>query len=206
MAATVDHLCEHQWVKVLEDFQDAAGNVIQVGETGQIADIRLDWTSFECELDLVIGGERHTVVLGRKDGPRNGNLKHYFAVVGYEVEKTERKKAPPDSEAKLAGWMRKALTLERENRLQEAEQCIEAAITSPHFALDTAEMYRLRRLRLLSEERFDEAREAWHKAADWAFFFASQATSGGEGAALSRGRDQFLRLLGPEDQDSTRRS
>jgi len=206
MAVTVDHLCEHQLIKVLEDFEDAAGNVIHADERGRIAAIRLDWTSFQCELELVIDGKGRKVVLGRTDGPRNGNLKRYFEVESYEVEKPERRKEVWDLETGLAGYMRKALALERENQLDEAEQCIAAAIASQHFALEKAEMYRLRRLRLLSEDKFEEAREAWRKSADWAFFFASQATSGGEGAALSRERDQFLRRLGPEDQDSTRRS
>ena len=43
-----------------------------------------------------------------------------------------------------------------------------------------------------------KAREARKQAADWAWTYASYATSGGEGAALSYERDQFLTSLGPE--------
>ncbi|MEO7651666.1 MAG: hypothetical protein ABIZ80_14465 [Bryobacteraceae bacterium] len=45
-------------------------------------------------------------------------------------------------------WMRRALQLEREDRLEEAEQLIRNAIQSLHFAIATAELYRRRWIRL----------------------------------------------------------
>ena len=82
--------------------------------------------------------------------------------------------------------------LEREDRLIEAEAAIREAIPHQAFALEIAEMYRRRMLRLQGGPQAAEARQ---KAADWAYFYASQATSGGEGTAMSAERDEFLRTL-----------
>lgn len=94
-------------------------------------------------------------------------------------------------------WWREAVRLERADRLEEAERLVKESIPSLHFAIQTAEMYRLRWLRL-RETDAERAREARQRAADWARQYASYATSGGEGAALSMERDEFLRSLGPE--------
>ncbi len=94
-------------------------------------------------------------------------------------------------------WWRRAVQLERADRLEEAEQLLKASIPSLHFAIQTAELYRERWLRLRESEP-EKAREARQKAADWAWQYASYATSGGEGEALSMERDDFLRSLGPD--------
>jgi hypothetical protein len=110
----------------------------------------------------------------------------------------------PADEAKAAYfryrvWMQtlKAEVLEREDRLEEAEQLLRDKIASIGCAISIAEMYRKRWERLRETEPA-KAREARRRAAEWARTYASWATSGGEGAALSGERDEFLRLLGPE--------
>jgi hypothetical protein len=94
-------------------------------------------------------------------------------------------------------WMQRAQQLECEDRLEAMEKLIRDAIPSLHSAIATAEVYRRRWLRLLHSDPV-QAREARKQAAKLAFAYASYATSGGEGVALSRERDEFLRLLGPE--------
>lgn len=85
--------------------------------------------------------------------------------------------------------------LEQEDRLAEAEALIRDRVPDPHFALIIAELYGGRHARLAGLKDAEGAREALKKAERWANFFASQATSGGEGAAFSMERDAFLRGL-----------
>ena len=96
--------------------------------------------------------------------------------------------------------MRQAEKLEREDRMDDAEQLIRDRIPSLHCAITIADLYRKRwiRLRESDPKKADEAR---NNATKWARTYASWATSGGEGAALSLERDEFLRLLGPEPLD-----
>ena len=94
-----------------------------------------------------------------------------------------------------AEWMSRAEALEKDNRLTEAEALIREAVPDQAFALVIAEMYRRRMLRLASGGDAQGAAEARQKASDWAYYYASQATSGGEGTAMSVDRDEFLRTL-----------
>jgi hypothetical protein len=94
-------------------------------------------------------------------------------------------------------WREQAEALEREDRLEEMEQVIGDADASIGCGIVTAEMYRLRWMRLRKSDP-EKAREARRRAAEWAYRYASWATSGGEGMALSAQRDQFLQLLGPD--------
>lgn len=97
-------------------------------------------------------------------------------------------------------WWQRALELELEDRLEEAEHEIGDGINAIYSGLQTAEMYRLRWIRLRENDPV-KASEARRKAAGWAYAYASWATSGGEGAALSMERDEFLKKLGPEPLD-----
>ena len=92
-------------------------------------------------------------------------------------------------------WMERAEALEKEDRLIEAEAVLRDSIPHQAFALTIAEMYRRRMLRLADAADAPGAAEARQKASDWAYFYASQATSGGEGTAMSAERDEFLRSL-----------
>jgi hypothetical protein len=94
-------------------------------------------------------------------------------------------------------WKERAEALEREDRLEEMEKAVGAAIPSLYCAIATAEMYRQRWMRLRASDPV-KAGEARRRAVHWAYTYASWATSGGEGTALSAERDEFLRLLGPE--------
>ena len=96
----------------------------------------------------------------------------------------------PQSDAPPEWWLR-ALALEGENRLDEAERTIITAIDHQGRALAVADLYarRMKRLRAAGDEV--GATDAFRKADQWSFFYASQATSGGEGAALSLARDEF---------------
>ncbi|HEY3740604.1 MAG TPA: hypothetical protein VGL53_12205 [Bryobacteraceae bacterium] len=92
-------------------------------------------------------------------------------------------------------WWKQAKALELEDRLHEAEKVISKAVREQGFAIQTAELYRLRMLRLRANGDEAGAAKAREKATSWAHFFASQATSGGEGMALSLQRDEFLQTL-----------
>lgn len=94
-------------------------------------------------------------------------------------------------------WWNRARDLERAGQLNAAEQLLKDAIPHQACALEIAELYRDRMIRLRSEGDVAGAGEAWLESYNWASFYASQATSGGEGAALSRERDKFHAQLGP---------
>lgn len=95
-------------------------------------------------------------------------------------------------------WWLRARKLEADGKLDAAEALIRDSVPNLHFAEVTADIYRLRMRRLLQAGDQPGAREAFVKARDFIHFFASMATSGGEGAALSRERDAFLRELAAE--------
>ncbi|MCX6602751.1 MAG: hypothetical protein NTV52_04080 [Acidobacteria bacterium] len=111
---------------------------------------------------------------------------------------TPRLNRRPEPDGPL--WWQRAQWLERQDRLPEAEQTIHNGSPSIFCAIQIAEMYRLRwnRLRATDSAARSEARQ---QAANWARAHASRATSGGEAAALSIERDEFLAQLGPEPLD-----
>ena len=92
-------------------------------------------------------------------------------------------------------WWMAALLMERADRLAEAEQCITDAIDHIGAALQVAELYRQRMLRLQDCGQPGEALKARAAAIHWAHRYAASATSGGEGTALSRERDAFIAQL-----------
>lgn len=92
-------------------------------------------------------------------------------------------------------WLEKAQAHERANRLEEAEAVIRDAIPDPHFALEIAQLYADRQCRLRESGDVAGASVAGKQAEQWAYFFAAQATSGGEGRAFEVERDAFLKHL-----------
>jgi hypothetical protein len=94
-------------------------------------------------------------------------------------------------------WWHKARELEKADQLEAAETVLKDAIPHQAFALEIAELYRERMVRFLALNDHTRAAEARQQSSDWAHFYASQATSGGEGTAMSRERDAFLATLGP---------
>jgi hypothetical protein len=98
---------------------------------------------------------------------------------------------PPD-------WRIRFRELEAEGRIGEAEQLILASV--PHLGAyaSVAQLYADWMRRLLAEGDSEGAGQARTKAIDAIYTFAGLATSGGEGAALSLERDEFLAALDHE--------
>ena len=92
-------------------------------------------------------------------------------------------------------WLNRARELEAEGRFEDAENVVRNAVPHLSFAYVIAEMYRDRMLLLMEQGDGAGAKDAFERARGWAVFYASQATSGGEGVALSAERDEFLRHL-----------
>jgi hypothetical protein len=92
-------------------------------------------------------------------------------------------------------WWRRAQALEAQDKLEEAEEVVKNAIPHLYFAHATADLYRERMIRKMEEGDQAGALEAFRQAKSFIYFMASLATSGGEGAALSGERDQFMREL-----------
>lgn len=95
----------------------------------------------------------------------------------------------------LPGWWTQALALEAQDKLEAAERVIRDGCQHMGFAASTAELYRRRMHRLKAAGDQTGARTAFRKASEFITFYASMATSGGEGAALSLERDQFRARL-----------
>lgn len=99
-------------------------------------------------------------------------------------------------------WWQRAKALELADHFDEAEATIRAAVPHLAFAAAIAELYRDRMRRLQASGDLVAARTAFEASANWIRFYASQATSGGEGAALSLERDEFLDSLRGEFPDA----
>ena len=102
---------------------------------------------------------------------------------------------PEASRAESPAWWIRALELEAQNQLEAAENTIRDGCQHMGFAASTAEMYRRRMNRLKDAGDSAGAREAFKRSSDFMTFYASMATSGGEGAALSYERDLFRAQL-----------
>ncbi|MEO7361182.1 MAG: hypothetical protein ABI120_12695 [Gemmatimonadaceae bacterium] len=97
----------------------------------------------------------------------------------------------------MTDWWERAKQLESNDQLDEAETLLRDSIPHLAFAIQTAALYAERFRRLMVQHDLPGAAAAHKKAVDWAYNYASYATSGGEGAALSRERDAFIAELGP---------
>jgi hypothetical protein len=107
-----------------------------------------------------------------------------------------------------AAWAR-ALELEKEDRLEDAEAVLNAAIQYVGQVAQVAYLYELRMMRMLAKGDRAGAALACSASNRWMRIMASGATSGGEGAALSYEADQHERrlagLMGAGDRDRERR-
>ncbi len=104
-------------------------------------------------------------------------------------------RAQRGSEVVDSGWVQRYQALELEGRLEEAEACILEGVPHIGAGISIANMYRNRWLRLRAAGDEAGAEHARQKASAWAYTYASWATSGGEGAALSLERNEFLKTL-----------
>lgn len=95
----------------------------------------------------------------------------------------------------LPQWWRDALALEAAGKMQQAEKLIMDTVKDIGAPASAAELWKLHMQRLLKLGDTVSAKAAFDKASDLIYFYASCATSGGEGVALSRERDEFIREL-----------
>lgn len=94
-------------------------------------------------------------------------------------------------------WWETALKLEAAEKLAEAEVLIRDAL-SPRgepWTAQSAHLYELRCRRLLREGRRAEAQAAFERGCKLMKSYASGATSGGEGLALSQEAEDYRREL-----------
>ncbi len=214
MATTIDHLRIDHRITVLREFVDAKGTLMSVGDTGVLTKIAFDQIRLEIVLEITRASGKVKLVfaLGAKTGPRNGRMRDYFEV-GEDVapprilpafhDPSKREMIiPPPVEApppmNSAAWARAAQSTEGPDRLEEVEREMLASIRHIGVAGSIAEIY-AKRMRAF-QRAGDEARAiaAFKLAVDWMDNYASSATSGGEGAALSYERDQFRAALARE--------
>ena len=119
------------------------------------------------------------------------DLVRHEAILAAESER----RSPEIPKETLPDWWQRALDLEVRGQLVDAEQLIQSNVPHLGCAASIAEMYRLRMNRLKEAGTETSAVEAFHKADYWIWNYASMATSGGEGAALSLQRDRFRTQL-----------
>jgi hypothetical protein len=96
-------------------------------------------------------------------------------------------------------WWNRARQLELAGKLEEAEQAIKDGVPHASFAYEIADLYRQRMDRLTQTGDTVGAQHARKQAIDWIYFYAGQATSGGEGVWFSAERDRFLAEIGEWD-------
>jgi hypothetical protein len=121
--------------------------------------------------------------------------------IDYEPPNEPALRVEPAPDPEFAGqpdWWRDAVLLERADKLEEAEQLILKSVNHNGVFSSVAHMYELRFARLNTEGRAQDALAARDRALDWLDVYASSATSGGEGTAFSRERDERRRALGVE--------
>ena len=107
-------------------------------------------------------------------------------------EKWKRRRSPQQREAE---WWTIAQHLERADKLEEAERLILDSLDHLGVYSTLAHLYEQRVSRLLAAGDHEGATRAYERARHWLVLYASGATSGGEGAANSRERDQRLGML-----------
>ncbi len=93
---------------------------------------------------------------------------------------------------RVENWWEKAVELEKSGAFEAAEKMITDNVRELGALASVAEMYRLRAVRLRNEGDIAGSQAAAKKAEDWIYSYAGGATSGGEGAALSLQRDEFI--------------
>lgn len=214
MATTIDNLRVDHRITVVRDFADAKGTLMRAGDTGILT--KIEWDQIRMEILLEIQRDAGKVVLlfalAAKTGPRNGRMRDYFEL-GEDVtpprvlpafhDPSKREMIIPAAERTSApmnttAWARLAQTTEGPDRLESMEEEMRRAIDHIGVAASIAEIYaeRMRSFQRAGNEL--RAIAAFKLAVGWMDSYASSATSGGEGAALSYERDQFRKALASE--------
>lgn len=214
MATTIDHLRVDHRITVLRDFVDAKGTRMRTGDSGVLT--KIEWDELRMEIVLGIQRDSGTVKLvfelAAKTGPGNGRMRDYFEV-GEDVtpprvipafhDQSKRQMIIP-SPAKNLGpmnttaWARAAQSTDGPDRLEALEREMLAAMDHIGVAGSIAEIYaeRMRAFQRAGNE--PRAVAAFKLAMQWMYSYASSATSGGEGAALSYECEQFREALARE--------
>lgn len=211
MAVTIDHLRTDHRVTVLRDFTDAVGITMREGESGILRRISFDAVRLQIRLDIELasGTTSLTFPLKAETGPRNGHMREFFElgedvtlprdIPAFRAPQTQTMIVPPPeappAQHDYSEWDRRAQSTEGPDRLEDLEQEMLKAIPHLGVAASIAEVY-ARRMRAF-QRAGNEARAAaaFRLAVDWMGNYASSATSGGEGAALSYERDKFRAAL-----------
>jgi hypothetical protein len=214
MSMTIDNLRVDHQVTVLQDFTDANGITLRAGENGVLCEMR--WDQLRREIHIVIeraSGKVDLVFLDKATtGPRNGHMREFFEL-GEDVttprdipafhDHSLRQMIVPPPEKKLGpmnkdAWRRAGQSTEGPDQLEDVEKEMLAAINHIGVAASIAEMYAQRMRAFQRAGNEPRAIAAFKLAVDWMDNYASWATSGGEGAALSYERDQFRAALARE--------
>ena len=208
MSAVIDHLGADVKVKVLRAFTDLAGRPVAVGESGVIRGLDVDWPKQRIVLRWENRGRREELAfaLSAKDGPRNGHMREYFAV-GEAVASPDQ--APAVRAQRARERLRVAVPDLADAPIKDPTQGEAAlgrvwALAHCHRFDEAAEQLRLvgqarepghlesmaeglTRIAAAYVEAGDEEVYVWlrGKALDLWYAWGSQATSGGEGAAMS---------------------
>lgn len=209
MATTIDHLSENLKVRVIQEFVDAQGTKLRVGDSGVITALSYDEMHriIRIELRRVSGVVKLAFSGHVKTGPGNGRMRQFFEVEEAElapaVTKALRPRTmiipPPAKEPAMQNpWLRMALDPSQPDQIEALEAEVSKMITVNGSAASLAELY-AERMRMF-QRAGDETRAvaAFKRAVAWMGTYASWATSGGEGAAMSLERDQFRQALARE--------
>lgn len=216
MSMTIDNLRVNHQVTVLRDFTDATGITMRVGESGVVRGLSLEQIRLEIHIEIECASGTVDLVFSLKalTGPRNGHMREYFEL-GEDVttpriipafhNHAERKMIvpPPEPEKESAqrhdsAWARVAQSTEDPDQLEAVEEEMRRAIPHIGAAASIAEMYAQRMRTFQRAGNEPRAIAAFTLAVDWMATYAGWATSGGEGAALSRERDDFRAALARE--------
>lgn len=211
MGCTIDHLRVDHRVTVLCDFTDAAGVTMRAGDSGILRGLLFDQLRLEIHMEIEREDGKVALVfpLNSKTGPANGQMREFFEL-GEDVtaprvipafhDQSKRTMIVPPSEKNPAPlntsiWAQAANSTDGPDRLTDIEEQMQRSIDHIGVAATIAEMYaqRMRTFQRVGNE--PRAVAAFKLAVEWMSNYASSATSGGEGAALSFERDQFHAAL-----------
>jgi len=214
MATTIDNLRIDHRVTILRDFTDSTGITLHAGESGILRQLSCDDIRLEIHIGIELENRKVALrfLVRTPTGPRIGHMKAFFELGDYvPVPGTERVYhdpalrqmiiPPPEktpAPASQQDWECKVRSLDGPDRLEDVEKEIQQAYPHIGAASSIAEMYAQRMRAFQRAGNEPRAIAAFKLAAQWMSTYAGWATSGGEGAALSHERDQFIAALARE--------
>lgn len=213
---TIDHMRVDHRITVIRAFTDAAGIGMHANETGIIRDMEWDQLRDEISIDIQrdagvadaggadAGRIRLTFSLKAHSGPRNGHMREFFEIGEYSPIPRAQPIRPDPAKREMIvpalkeqdqsdshAWWRSTRNTEGPDHQEAAEKKMLAEINHIGVAASIAEMYAQRMRAFQAEGNEPRAIAAFKLADQWMSTYAGWATSGGEGEALSRERDEF---------------